>query len=118
MSMGRPELRMYRPERGGDLAALRPSEGVRVWILEEHGLDVVGVTTSGEEALEIAGREKPDLVLLDVSLPGMSGLSVGKRILQELPQTKVVAVTAVAAPRTVKQAIGLGFHGYLTWTPP
>ncbi len=132
MSMGRPELRMYRPERGGDLAALRPSEGVRVlivedhklfadalrWILEEHGLDVVGVTTSGEEALEIAGREKPDLVLLDVSLPGMSGLSVGKRILQELPQTKVVAVTAVAAPRTVKQAIGLGFHGYLTMDTP
>ncbi len=127
MSMGRPELRMYRPERGGDLAALRPSEGVRVlivedhklfadalrWILEEHGLDVVGVTTSGEEALEIAGREKPDLVLLDVSLPGMSGLSVGKRILQELPQTKVVAVTAVAAPRTVRtgrhpQAAGPG----------
>ena len=125
-------MSMGRPEQERDLAALRPAEDVRVlivedhklfadalrWILERHGMDVVGVTTSGEEALEMARRDKPDLVLLDVTLAGMSGLSVGKKILQELPQTKVVAVTAVATPRTVKQAIGLGFHGYLTMDTP
>jgi DNA-binding NarL/FixJ family response regulator len=88
------------------------------WVLEALGMQVVGVTTWGEEAMSIARREQPELVLLDVSLPGMSGLSVGKRILHELPETKVVAVTAVANPQTVNKAIRLGFHGYVTLDYP
>lgn len=88
------------------------------WVLEERGMNVVGVTTLGDEAWAIAQREQPDLVLLDMSLPGMSGLAVGERILEAFPQTKVVAVTAVVHPHTVKKAISLGFHGYLTLDNP
>jgi DNA-binding NarL/FixJ family response regulator len=119
-------------ESSDDLETIHPPEGVRVlivedhklfadalrWVLEGRGMKVVGVTTSGEEAVAIARGEQPELVLLDISLPGMSGLSVGRRILQELPETKVVAVTAVAFPQTVKKAISLGFHGYLTLDYP
>jgi DNA-binding NarL/FixJ family response regulator len=109
-----------------------PSEGVRVliaadhrlfaeairWVLEQWRMDVVGVTTVGEEAIEIARFEKPDLILLDLNLGGMSGLFVGKQILQDLPDSKVMAVTAVASPRVVKEAIGAGFHGYVTMDTP
>lgn len=91
------------------------------WVLEGRGMKVVGVTTSGEDALAIAQGERPELVLLDVNLPGMSGMSglaVGKQILEELPETKIVAVTAVAYPQTIKKAFALGFHGYLTMDSP
>jgi two-component system nitrate/nitrite response regulator NarL len=125
-------MSMPHPEYGEDLETLPPAEGVRVlivedhklfgdalrWVLQSRGMQVVGVTTSGEEALAIALGEQPELVLLDIGLPGMSGLSLGKSILQQLPETKVVALTAVAHPQTVKKAISLGFHGYVTLDIP
>jgi two-component system nitrate/nitrite response regulator NarL len=127
------DMSMPHLEYGKDLETLPPAEGVRVlivedhklfadalrWVLQSRGMQVVGVTTSGEEALAIALRERPELVLLDVGLPGgMSGLSLGKHILQQLPETKVVALTAVAHPQTVKKAISVGFHGYVTLDNP
>lgn len=123
---------MSRLEEETGLRVFQPPEGVRVlivedyrlfadalrWILQRWGMEIVGVTTVGEEAIEIARREKPDLVLLDVNVGQVSGLSVGKQILQEVPDAKVMAVTTNATPRSVKQAIGSGFHGYLTMDTP
>lgn len=124
-------MNVRRLEQGDDLAPDSP-KGVRVLIVEDHrlfadalrsvlergGMNVVGVTTSGEEALAIAQREKPELVLLDPSLADMTGLSVGQRIIERNPNAKVVAVTAAAYPQAVKKAISLGFQGYLTWDSP
>ena len=126
------EMSTRHLEYGNGLETLPPAEGVRVlivedhklfadalrWVLQSRGMQVVGVTTSGEEALAIALRERPELILLDMSLPGMSGLSLGKHILKQLPKTKVVALTAVAHPQTVRKALSLGFHGYVTLDNP
>jgi two-component system response regulator DesR len=126
------EMSMGGAQADRDLGATHSLESVRVLvvevqklfaealklILEASGMEVVGVTPLGEEALATARREKPDLVILDVNLSDMSGLVVGKQILQELPGTKIMVVTALASTQMVKQAFGMGFHGYLTMDTP
>ena len=54
------------------------------------------------------------MVLLDLGLPDRSGLELGRDILEELPETKVVALTALEDERSVQDALKAGFHGYLT----
>jgi two-component system, NarL family, nitrate/nitrite response regulator NarL len=86
--------------------------------LESAGLEVVGVATTGGQGLEDVRRERPDLVLVDLGLPDQSGLAVGKQILEDFPETKVLALTAIDAPRAVEEALRSGFHGYLTKDTP
>ena len=75
---------------------------------------MVGVVADAAEGLASARELRPDLVLLDLGLPDRNGLEVGKDILDELPDTKVVALTALEDERSVDEALRLGFHGYLT----
>ncbi len=81
-------------------------------------MDIVGVAASGEEALEVVRREEPELALVDLGLPDMGGIAVGKRILEEHPKTIVLAVTGLRDPSTVKEALRAGFHGYVTKDTP
>lgn len=77
-------------------------------------MDVRGVITNGTAAVSAVRSEQPDLVLMDLGLPDSDGIEVGKAILEERPQTKVVAITALSDGRTVREAMKAGFHGYLT----
>jgi two-component system, NarL family, nitrate/nitrite response regulator NarL len=86
--------------------------------LEAKGIAVVAVVATGAEALDAVAANRPDLVLLDLGLPDRSGLAVGADILQEWPETKVLALTALDDPRAVKEAMRTGFHGYLTKDTP
>jgi two-component system nitrate/nitrite response regulator NarL len=78
------------------------------------GLEVVAVVTSGGEALDAVREHEPDLVLIDVGLPDEDGIAVGAKLLAERPQTRVVALTALADPDLVREALHVGFSGYLT----
>jgi len=93
------------------------AEAVRA-TLEARGIEVVAVVANGAGALEAVGAHKPDLVLLDLGLPDRSGLAVGADILDQAPDTKVVALTALNDSRAVKEAMRTGFHGYMTKDPP
>jgi two-component system, NarL family, nitrate/nitrite response regulator NarL len=93
------------------------AEAVRA-TLEARGIEVVAVVANGAEALEAVAAHRPDLVLLDLGLPDRSGLAVGADILDEAPETKVLALTALDDPRAVKEAMRTGFHGYLTKDTP
>ena len=86
--------------------------------LEGLGMRVIEVAHSGDQALSTATREQPDLVLLDLGLPDEDGLSVGKKIIDACPDSKVVAVTALSDSRAVTEAIRLGFAGYVTKDTP
>ena len=82
-------------------------------VLEEDGLEVVGFVTTVEQGLAAARECCPDLVLADVYLPDGYGITMGKRILAECPQTRVLIVTAtdqLSATELVRD----GFAGYLT----
>jgi two-component system nitrate/nitrite response regulator NarL len=89
------------------------AEAIQV-TLRGVGADVVGVATNGEEALDGVREHRPDVVLLDIGLPDQSGIAVGRRILDEHPDTKVVALTALEDEQVVKEALRVGFDGFLS----
>ena len=91
--------------------AIRPT-------LESLGLTVVAVATTGAQGFELVQRHRPDLILVDIGLPDESGLVAGRRIVEEYPEAKVVALTALLSPATVREAVRIGFHGYLTKDTP
>jgi DNA-binding NarL/FixJ family response regulator len=93
------------------------SEAIRS-TLEERGISVVGAPTTAAKGLQAVRDEMPDLVLLDLGLPDMSGLVLGQQILRERPGTKIVVLTALEDPRAVKDAMRAGFHGYVTKDTP
>ncbi len=69
---------------------------------------------SAREGIEIARKEKPDLILLDVLMPHMSGVECLQVLRSENPDAMVVMVTAVHDERTAKQAIEFGAYDYIT----
>ena len=107
-------------------------EEVRILIVDDHklfaevirstleaiGMTVVDVVTNGFQALETFRRQRPDLVLLDLGLPDTHGLTIGQTIIEESPDTKVIAVTASTDPRAVSEALRLGFAGFVTKDTP
>ena len=79
----------------------------------QERMTVIGTTGSGSEALKFVAREKPDLMLLDLRMPGMNGISV-LRALQSVPTPpKVVVLTSYEQDELIYQAIKAGAQGYL-----
>ncbi|MGH2707027.1 MAG: response regulator [Actinomycetota bacterium] len=87
------------------------AEAVRA-LLEAAGMEVL-LATSGNEGMTMADRAAPDVAVVDVCLPDVGGIEVGRRILADRPGTKVLALSALVDPRALKEADRAGFHGYL-----
>ena len=87
-------------------------------LLEGHGFSVAGVAADGEEAIEGARRLRPDLVLLDLSMPGLDGLQALPRIREAAPDTEVVVLTASGTEENLLAAIRGGAAGYLLKSEP
>ena len=82
--------------------------------LEEEGFYVVGEAADGEAAVRLVPAAKPDVILMDVSMPDMDGVEATKRILQNSPEQRVVMLTMHADKDLIDQAIKAGAVGYLT----
>jgi len=82
-------------------------------LLAAWGMDVVGQAGDGLEALELARRLKPDLVLMDIAMPECNGLQATRLIKAELPEVKIVMVTVSDAEEDLFEAIKSGAEGYL-----
>ena len=82
--------------------------------LEDHGFEVVGIVSSGTQALPAVRAAQPEIVLMDLGLPDMDGAAAGSRILKEFPSIKVIAVTAFTDGQAIGDAIRSGFHGFMT----
>src|SRR6266496_4430031 len=87
-------------------------------LLAQHGFDVVGVASDGEEAIEAAARLEPDLILLDLSMPGLDGLSALPRLRAAAPHCEVVVLTASGTEENLLGAIRGGAAGYLLKSEP
>ncbi len=82
-------------------------------LLESHDLEVVGEAKNGKEAVELTWDSKPDVVLMDLMMPEMDGLEATKRIAAELPDVKVIILTASDDDNNLFEAIKSGARGYL-----
>ncbi len=82
-------------------------------LLVAAGHDVVGEAKNGAEAIQMAAELKPDLVLMDVSMPGMDGISATRQLTAEQPDVKVLILTASEDDSILFEAIRAGALGYL-----
>jgi DNA-binding NarL/FixJ family response regulator len=82
-------------------------------MLQDRGLDVVGVAADGREAVELAARAEPTIALVDVGLPDQSGLAVGRQILKVCPDVYLIGLTALDDQRLVEEAVRSGFRAYV-----
>lgn len=82
-------------------------------ILRDEGYTVAGEAASGTAALAQCEKTRPDVLCLDVNMPGLSGLDVLKSLRKTHPDTKVIMITGDASMGTVREAVGLGAVGYI-----
>jgi DNA-binding NarL/FixJ family response regulator len=89
-----------------------------VSLLEQHDFHVVGEAADGDEAVERARETQPDLVLLDLTMPGCGGLEALPRVRAAAPTCEVVVLTASGTEENLLAAIRAGAAGYLLKTEP
>ena len=115
-------------ERGARSLSNGEGETVRVAVVDDQrlftrglsglvdllpGVEVVGVAYDGEEAIALCRREEPDVVLMDISMPKMDGISATREIRALLPQTAVIILTGQEEDEHVFEGIKAGAQGYL-----
>ena len=88
-------------------------EGLRMLIGGSEGYNCVAACRSAEEALERIGEAQPDVVLMDINLPGINGIEATRRILADHPGALIVIVTSHGQEQMVMDAIEAGAKGYI-----
>ncbi len=88
-------------------------QGVRMLLTLDPDIEVVGEASNGQEAVELAHRLAPDVVLMDLLMPVMDGLTAITAIRRDLPQTEIVALTSVLEDSVVTDVVRAGAIGYL-----
>src|SRR5262249_3418096 len=94
------------------------TRGALTALLTQHGFEVVGDAEDGEDAIEVARNLQPDLILLDLTMPGMGGLEALPLLRDAVPGCEVVMLTASVAEENLLAAIRAGAAGYLLKTEP
>ncbi len=83
-------------------------------MLETHGHEIAGIAHNGLEAIEMYKTLKPDVVLMDILMPGMDGMQSIKKILEHDHKAKIVVVTALGRPALMQEAVKVGAAGFIT----
>ena len=117
--MGAPLTRARMPSRGArirllvadDHALLR--QALRVLLEAQDGLEVVGEATNGRDAVEAAERLQPDVILMDMVMPGLNGIDATRQIIKRSPATRILILTAYLEDERLLQALRAGAAGYV-----
>jgi DNA-binding NarL/FixJ family response regulator len=88
-------------------------QGLVSLLQSEPGLQVIGEAAGGEEALKLAQELQPDVVLMDVKMPGMDGVEATRRLLEVMPHTRVLMLTVSEEEENLFAAIQAGARGYI-----
>jgi DNA-binding NarL/FixJ family response regulator len=88
-------------------------EGIARKIDRQPDMKVIGTASSGEEAIELFRRHRPDVVLMDLQLPGMRGTQAIERIRQEDPEARIIVLTMYGGDEDIFRAIHAGAASYL-----
>ena len=87
--------------------------GLRALLSAEPELEVIEEATNGEEALKLAKELQPDIVLMDISMPGASGIDVTRRLKQIMPDVRILILTVHEDEGLLQEAIQAGASGYI-----
>jgi len=93
-------------------------EGLRVFLELQEGIEVVGEAADGEEALAAADRLQPDVVLMDLVMPRLDGVSALRALRERLPKTRVIVLTSFLDDDKLMPALRAGAAGYLLKNAP
>lgn len=88
-------------------------QGLRMFLKLDPEIEIVGEAATGEEALRLAREHRPDVVLMDLLMPGMGGVSATREMRGEMPDVEVIALTSVLEDEAVTGAIRAGAIGYV-----
>ena len=88
-------------------------QGLQMFLALDQEIDVVGEAKNGIEALNLTRHYRPDVVLMDLLMPEMDGVTATEKIRQEMPDTEVIALTSVLEDKAIFDAIRVGATGYL-----
>lgn len=87
--------------------------GVKQLIEKEHGFEVIGGTDSGYEAITLAEQHQPDIVLMDISMPSLSGLDTAQELLRKHPDIRIIFLSLYDRDDYILKALDMGAYGYL-----
>lgn len=88
-------------------------KGLRALFEREPGIEVVGEAEDGAQAVRVVGRLRPDVILMDLEMPGVGGIEASRQISEHQPDVKIVVLTSHAAEEDVFPALKAGALGYL-----
>ncbi len=88
-------------------------DGLRALLLSAQDIEVVGEATNGEEAIAAAERLRPDVILMDLVMPGMDGVEATRQICASQPEARILVLTSFATDDKIFSAIKAGALGYL-----
>lgn len=106
-----PEQQRIRILVVDDHAVVR--SGIEYSLLALEDIELVGAVGSGEEALRFCTQTQPDVILMDMMMPGLSGAATTRAILQRHPQIRVIALTSFQEGHLVQEALAAGAISYL-----
>ena len=93
-------------------------EGVKSLLNSHQEVEVVAEAADGQKALELAAREAPDVILLDLKMPGMDGMECCRRLKAQSPSARIVILTVSRELASIVEAMKSGASGYLTKDTP
>ena len=105
------EARIARVVIADDQTLFR--DGLSRLLDEDPRVEVVGSAPDGQEAIKLVAELRPDVILMDLKMPGVDGVEATQRIAQETPETKVLILTTFETDGYVLQALRAGASGYL-----
>lgn len=93
--------------------------GISRILMDERGIKVIGEASTGEEALQFCRQHEPDVVLMDMNMPGMGGMTATKRILHYCPDIKIIGLSISCEEPVPTKVMQLGAAGFISKnTPP
>ncbi len=92
--------------------------GIKALLDDQNGIEVVGVSDSGETALEWLEHHQTDIILMDINLPGMDGVETYRKIKQQHSDIKIIALTVYNSGHIPLQLLKMGISGFLSKSSP
>ncbi|HXJ04595.1 MAG TPA: response regulator transcription factor [Candidatus Acidoferrum sp.] len=87
--------------------------GFRRILEDDAEIEVVGEASDGEEAVRLAAKERPEVIVMDCAMPGMNGLEATRRILEARPEAAILMLSMHSEDTLVRQALDAGARGYI-----